>query len=125
MQARKFIVASAIVSTSLLGLAAPAHALCDAYSGTCATPPPGGGDGEPIDGGTDQPGSGVETPRPDQESPTGSNGGPTGSNPDNVATPASLPFTGGEIALLTALGAGALAGGAALVVAGRRRDETA
>jgi hypothetical protein len=90
MQARTFIVARAIVSTSLLGLAAPAHALCDAYSGTYATPPPGGGDGERIDSGTDQPGSGVETPRPYQE-----------------GTP------------------GSLAGGAALVVAGRRRDETA
>lgn len=37
------------------------------------------------------------------------------------ATPNTLPFTGGDIVLLSLLGAGTLAGGTALVVAGRRR----
>ncbi len=36
-------------------------------------------------------------------------------------TPNTLPFTGGDIVLLSLLGAGTLAGGTALVVAGRRR----
>jgi len=36
-------------------------------------------------------------------------------------TPTVLPFTGGDVVLITALGLGALAGGTALVVAGRRR----
>lgn len=38
-----------------------------------------------------------------------------------TSTPDTLPFTGGDIVLLSLLGAGTLAGGAALVVAGRRR----
>lgn len=36
--------------------------------------------------------------------------------------PETLPFTGGEVVVLTLVGAGAVAGGAALVVAGRRRS---
>ncbi len=39
----------------------------------------------------------------------------------DVAEPDTLPFTGGEIALAAVLGAGAVAGGAALIVAARRR----
>lgn len=39
--------------------------------------------------------------------------------------PETLPFTGGEVVTLTLLGAGAVAGGAALVVAGRRRASSA
>lgn len=40
-------------------------------------------------------------------------------------TPSTLPFTGGELVTLTAVGAGTLAGGVALVVAGRRRRTAA
>jgi LPXTG-motif cell wall-anchored protein len=36
--------------------------------------------------------------------------------------PASLPFTGGEVTMLALAGAAALAGGAALVAAGRKRS---
>ena len=36
--------------------------------------------------------------------------------------PATLPFTGGEVSLAAAAGAGALLTGVALVVAGRRRS---
>lgn len=38
-----------------------------------------------------------------------------------ATNPATLPFTGGEVALLSAVGAGTLLVGTALVVAGRRR----
>jgi len=38
-----------------------------------------------------------------------------------TTTPDTLPFTGGDVVLLSLIGAGTLAGGAALVVAGRRR----
>ncbi len=37
-------------------------------------------------------------------------------------SPSTLPFTGGELVLLSAVGAGALVGGTALVVAGRRKS---
>lgn len=37
---------------------------------------------------------------------------------------ATLPFTGGEIVLMTLAGAGAIAGGTAFVVAGRRRRQS-
>ena len=47
-------------------------------------------------------------------------GGSTGAGAADV-----LPFTGGELVLLSATGAGALAAGAALVVAGRRRTAQA
>lgn len=40
------------------------------------------------------------------------------------ASTGDLPFTGGEIALMGLLGAGAVAGGGALVLAGRRRAGT-
>lgn len=47
-----------------------------------------------------------------------------GAAPSTVTTqnPATLPFTGGELVLLSAVGAAALAGGTALVVAGRRKS---
>jgi hypothetical protein len=40
-------------------------------------------------------------------------------------SPSTLPFTGGEVVLLGGLGAGALAAGALLVAAGRRRTSLA
>lgn len=47
----------------------------------------------------------------------------TAINPGTTAVnPSTLPFTGGEVALLGVVGAGALAAGTALVVAGRRRS---
>lgn len=49
----------------------------------------------------------------------------SGTVSNNSSTPATLPFTGGEVLLLGLVGAGALAGGTALVVAGRRRGVTA
>ncbi len=93
-----------------IGGAGPAGAsACDAYSGVCPTTPPttiGGGGGGP---GT--PRSAVPVP---QHSPVTVRG--------NTSSPAgTLPFTGGEFVLMLTLGGSAVAGGTALVVAGRRR----
>ena len=44
----------------------------------------------------------------------------TSQTPPSV-TPTTLPFTGGEVVLAGLAGAGAVAAGAAMVVAGRRR----
>lgn len=87
-----------------LGVASPASAACDAYSGTCTQVLP------------------TTLTRPNTN--PGTNPG-TAVNPSTVVqssnTPATLPFTGGELVLLSLAGAGAIAGGVALVVAGRRR----
>ena len=141
MSVRTLAAAGLLVSASWIGLstAAPAYALCEPYSGGCATPPPtsggGGGTDQPIGGGTEQPGTGNPgTDAPGTENPgTGTGGGPgTPAGPKaNVPTggttsnPAALPFTGGELVLMTAVGAGALAGGTALVLAGRRKAQPA
>jgi hypothetical protein len=45
--------------------------------------------------------------------------------PSTTSTPATLPFTGGEVVLIAAAGAAAVAAGAGLVVGGRRRATTA
>lgn len=42
--------------------------------------------------------------------------------PATVTSPRTLPFTGGEVVLAGALGAGAVVGGVLLVAAGRRRS---
>ena len=91
---RVVLVASTSLALGLGGLLVTpaAAAVCDAYSGGCAST-------QPQD--------------PDDSSIT------------TVDRPRTLPFTGGELVLLTALGAGALAGGTALVVAGRRKPGTA
>ena len=130
MHLRKLTLAGALACGLGFGVFAstPALAVCDAYSGNC-TPP-----GTDIGGDTEQPGRGpapdVVTP-PDVVAPPekGAGGGTKtagrGVSPASTTTsqPTTLPFTGGEIALLTVLGAGALAGGTALVVAGRRRAQ--
>ena len=137
MSVRTLAAAGLLVSASWIGLstAAPAYALCEPYSGGCASPPPtsgGGGTDQRIGGGTEQPGTG----NPGTDTPdTGTGGGPGGGTPGGpkanvptggtVSNPAALPFTGGELVLMTAVGAGALAGGAALVVAGRRKAQPA
>lgn len=126
-------------SALAIGGAAPAYALCDAYSGGCPSAPPADG-GTGIGGGTDSPATGGDTT-------SGANGGDAtsgaGAGGDEVATvdiggttgdqagtgggtgttsnPSTLPFTGGELIMMTALGLGAVAGGTALVVAGRRK----
>lgn len=136
MQVRKLAVTSAVAFASFtaLGLSTPAYALCDAYSGGCPSTPPAGGGGTDIDGGGDSPATGNEGAGTGGDSPTSDNdnagsgaapGGTSGTGPTGTATsPSTLPFTGGELVLMTAAGLGALAGGTALVVAGRRRAQT-
>lgn len=46
-------------------------------------------------------------------------------SPSTATSPSVLPFTGGELVLVTALGAGAVVGGAVLVGAARRRPSMA
>jgi hypothetical protein len=61
----------------------------------------------------------------DRDEITNDSGDTTSKSTVNARTqPETLPFTGGEVVALTLLGAGAVAGGAALVVAGRRRAGT-
>lgn len=92
-----------------------------------------GSDQQPGSGDDEQPVSGVDDAAGTTtgEGGTGSEGRfeGTGSGAATVVTPTdtptTLPFTGGELVLLTAAGAGALAGGTALVLAGRRRQATA
>lgn len=109
MSLRRTVTTATVVAASwvALGVSSPAFAVCDAYSGGCPSPTP-----SPIDGGDG--GAGTDT--------GGDQGGAgTGSSTGGTSNPSTLPFTGGELVLMTALGAGALAGGTALVVAGRRR----
>ena len=109
MSLRRTVTTATVVAASwvALGMSSPALAVCDAYSGGCPSPTPGS-----INGGSGGAGTGTDTDA------GGASGGGTTSNPS------TLPFTGGELVLMTALGAGALAGGTALVVAGRRRSHS-
>lgn len=103
--------AAAIGSLSLIaivGLGAPASAVCDAYSGTCTEPP------AVLDTELNAPTSTDTVVR--------GSVAPTGTAP--AVTPTTLPFTGGELVLLSTLGVAALTGGAVLVAAGRRRTST-
>ena len=112
MSLRRTATAATVVAASwvALGLSSPALAVCDAYSGGCPSPT-----SSPIRGGDGGAGTGTDT---DGDSDPGGSGAGTTSNPS------TLPFTGGELVLMTAIGAGALAGGTALVVAGRRRSHS-
>jgi hypothetical protein len=81
--------------------------VCDAYSGSCTTAPP------------TSPAAGVD----DTTAGTGNTGkAGTGAKNAGVADDAAqLPFTGGELVLVSTLGLAALGGGTVLVLAGRRR----
>lgn len=102
MHVRPMAVSGLLLTASWLsvGLATPALAVCDSYSAACPTAAPEG-DGSSTAGGG--------------QTPSNAGGG----------RPSTLPFTGGELVLLTAVGVGALAGGTALVVAGRRKASPA
>lgn len=91
----------AVSALAVLGPIVPASAqVCDAYSGTCATPPtsvlP-----ETLTRGSAQVHPGVQA--------------------NSGTAPTTLPFTGGQLVLLSTAGAGALAAGTVMVMAGRRR----
>lgn len=107
-------VAAAPLSVALVLPAAAQSAVCDAYSGGCPSPgqtsfPDGEGEGDGV-ATTGQGGAGT------------ANGGAPGGGSARGTT---LPFTGGETVLMALLGSGALAGGTALVLAGRRRTASA
>jgi hypothetical protein len=112
----RLALSAAVLGSSLL-FAAPAAAQtaptpCPYPFTDCPTTPPpstppGGGEGE-------------ETVSPTGTPVNGGGGG--GGGGTAVDGRSELPFTGGEITLLALAGTAALGGGAALVVAGRRRQ---
>jgi hypothetical protein len=115
MYGRRTAAAAVLLASCgmVAGAASPAAAVCDAYSGGCPTSPPDApGGGVPIAGTPQDPASGTPLPPVRQVSTP-------------LSTPSTLPFTGGELVLMTAVGAGVLAGGTALVIAGRRRSQPA
>lgn len=119
MNVRPLAASGLLVASSwmVVGLATPALAVCDAYSGGCPSPAV---DGQELDGGDQTPSTGGDTDS------SGTDGGGSGTNGGGSADgrPSTLPFTGGELVLLSAVGIGALVGGTALVVAGRRKAAT-
>lgn len=149
MTVRTYAATALLAGGAWLALgASPAFAVCDAYSGGCPTTPPGdigggtdspatggetetpGGTDNPATGGDSEVGGGGQNPATGGDSEAGgaqnpAAGGTTtgGTSGGTATTPSTLPFTGGELVLMTAIGAGALAGGTALVVAGRRRGQ--
>ena len=108
------VLGGTLLGGALVGFAAvPASAApCDAYSQVCPSTPPGGGGGGSGGGSNGGGGTG------------GGTTGATGSGGSATATTGDLPFTGGEVVLMTVVGLGAVAGGTALGVAGRRRPGT-
>lgn len=115
MHVRRLAATGLLVASCGLATAAasPALAVCDAYSTTCATgaptpPPNNGGGGE------------VELPKDPQANRNG--GGGSSVTSGGAGNGRTLPFTGGELVLLTSIGGAALVGGTALVLAGRRKS---
>lgn len=132
MKIRPALTAGSLVTIGWLavGPVAPALAVCDAYSGACPSAAPTEAPRE-VEGTT----TGPATTTPVKTTPVKTT--PVKTTPVKTApvrnaparggssSPATLPFTGGEIVLLSTLGLGALAGGTALVLAGRRRTAPA
>lgn len=102
------LVSAALLSGALAGAGPASAQTCDAYSGGCASPAPTAGTGGGGGGGTDT---------------TGGSGGAGGTGTAGGAgtSGGTLPFTGGEVVLLSAVGLGAVGAGSLLVVAGRKR----
>jgi hypothetical protein len=106
MTARRALMSTTAIPFLLVGPAAQAQTACSEYAETCVQ----SNDqqvGSPSQGGTAGQG--------------GTSGGGAGGTND-ASGPSTLPFTGGEVALLAAAGLGALGVGTGLVVAGRRRS---
>lgn len=99
MRSRTATAAVLLAVSGAVGVigAAPAAAVCDAYSGSCTEPP------------SVLPSVLTSTPATAVRSST-------------TRTPSSLPFTGGELVLVSVAGVAAVGGGIALVAAGRRRS---
>ena len=107
MNVRSAVALGGLTFAGLVAVAGPAAAVCDAYSGTCTEPP------AVLD----------QEFTPAAQTPAITTTQTRASVTPTAQTPATLPFTGGELVLVSAVGIGALAGGTALVVAGRRRAE--
>lgn len=126
MRIRPASVAAAFALSSLAvtGLAAPAVAqtpVCDPYSTTCTTPPPPTSAGPRT---VDKEDCASRTSTTENGDGTATTSERTELEPGEAcatSTNTALPFTGGELVLLTGVGAGALAGGVALIAVGRRR----
>lgn len=101
--------ATAVAGVLSVVLAGPAMAVCDAYSGTCTEPP------------AVLPSTLVSTPPATTDDAQVATTQTTTSQ--TTTSPATLPFTGGELLLVSVAGLGAVAGGVVLVAAGRRRAE--
>lgn len=118
MSVRLVVTGVALAAASLGAAPALAQESCDTYSGecvptTCEQDPELSSRNETIRTSTrDAQGNVVETTRVIR----GCN-----ETVSSRVIPSTLPFTGGELVTLTAVGLGTLAGGTALVVAGRRR----
>lgn len=123
MSSRRTASAGIAVVAGLACLAVPAVAFadtqltCAAGDTSCAVNAYSGGGEQVTPGPSISPSSEVASP---SSSPTTQVEGVkfTASGGDQGAT---LPFTGGEISLMTVVGLTALGGGTALVVSGRRR----
>ena len=101
------------------GALAQSAPVCAAYSESCVksevvvNPPESGGTG-----GTGTAGNGTGPATGGQGS------GVAGTVSSRSSTPATLPFTGGDVVLVGLAGAGAIATGTVLIVAARRRGAT-
>lgn len=98
------------------GALAQSAPVCAAYSESCVesevvvNPPASGGTG--VAGNGTGPATGGQGP------------GVAGTVSSRSSTPATLPFTGGDVVLVGLAGAGAVATGTVLIVAARRRGAT-
>lgn len=117
--------ALALSALAFTGAAAPAVAqtpICDPYSTNCTTPPPPQDERPTVRDRSTCTESLRTTVNPDgTETTVYTQQEPGPECLTTTTTARTLPFTGGELVLLSAVAAGALAGGVALVVAGRRR----
>lgn len=100
------------------GALAQSAPVCANYSEACVrsevvvNPPESGGTGGTTAGNGTGPATG------------GQGSGVAGTVSNRSSTPATLPFTGGDVVLVGLAGAGAVATGTVLVVAARRRGAT-
>lgn len=116
------VLTGVALTAGIAVLGAPAalaqeKAVCDAYPQRCVVLPDTGVLGDQMTRGDATAGAGAGA--------TVSGSGVPGSVGARTGVPSSLPFTGGDVVLISLVGAAAVVGGAALVVTGRRRSSTA
>ncbi len=118
------VLTGVALTAGIAVLGAPAalaqeKAVCDAYPQRCVVLPDTGVLGDQMTRGDATAGAGAGA------GATVSGSGVPGSVGARTGVPSSLPFTGGDVVLISLVGAAAVVGGAALVVTGRRRSSTA